>query len=198
MRDSETSTADRILEAAGQLLAEGGYEALSMRKLAAKIGLSQAAIYRHYADKDELVGRIVAKGYAELVAMVEGIAARGGSPEEILERNIAAYIDWAAARPVIFKALLLREIGPAGAGVEALAAGVARRRRTFALLAEILERGMAEGRFARADAELTAQALWTAMFGLASRVVLEGEVPPERRAALVARHTELLIRGLRP
>jgi AcrR family transcriptional regulator len=183
----EKGTAGRILEAAGELLASGGYEALSMRKIAAMVGLSQAAIYRHFRDKDELVGRLVASGYAELVALVEAVEAAG-----------AAYVGWASGRPTVFKALLLREIGPASEAVNSLSEGIAKRRRTFALLAALLKRGMEEGVFAPADPELTAQAVWTSMFGLAARLVLEGKLPPGRADLLAARHREIVIQGLRP
>ena len=191
-------TAERILEAAGELLASGGYEALSMRRIAAMVGLSQAAIYRHFKDKDELVGRLVASGYAELVALVESLEADGGPPDQVLERNIEAYVGWALGRPTVFKALLLREIGPAAEAVNSLSEGIARRRRTFALLAAHLKRGMDEGVFEPADPELTAQAVWTSMFGLASRLVMEKDLPPGRAALLTARLSRIVIQGLRP
>ncbi len=192
------STPTRIRRAAEEILAEGGYEALSMRKIASRIGLSQAAIYRHYKDKDELVGTIVAAGYAELVALVERLNEKGGSPAEILAHTVRAYVGWAEERPELFKALLLREVRPASAGVAGLAPGVARRRRTFGLLADLLARGMEEGLFARADPELTAQAVWTSIFGLAARLVLEGELPREHREALIERQVNIIVRGLSP
>ena len=193
----EEGTATRILGAATELLVAEGYAALSMRKVAGRLGLSQAAIYRHYKDKAELVGRIVAEGYAGLVAIVEGLATKSGRPETVLAEGIRAYVAFATNHASIFKAVLLQDIGQAQAGVDALSPGVARRRRTFAFLADFLEEGMKKGIFAKADPEITAQALWAAMFGLASRAAIEGGKGKHRLDAVIERQIEIVLRGLR-
>jgi AcrR family transcriptional regulator len=193
----EEGTAARILAAATELLVAEGYAALSMRKVAGRLGLSQAAIYRHYKDKAELVGRIVAGGYSELVGIVEGLATKTGRPETILAEGIRDYVGFATKHASIFKAVLLQDIGRAQTEVNALSAGVARRRRTFGLLADFLEAGMKKGVFAKADPEITAQALWTAMFGLASRAALEGGKGRRRLDAVLERQIEIILRGLR-
>ena len=194
-RIDDKKTARRILDAAAEILANEGYPALSMRRLGAAIGLSQAAIYRHYADKAELVSRLVEEGYADLAERLGGVAAAGGEVEEILAAAVRTYVEFAAERPTLFKALLLQDIGEAGKAVEAFAPGIARRRRTFELLAGLLRRGMDEGRFDQADPELTAQALWAGIFGIASRLVIEAP-EPGRRSLLVERQIEILVRGL--
>lgn len=43
------------LERAAQLAADGGTGALSLRQLARDLGVSPAALYRHFADKDALL-----------------------------------------------------------------------------------------------------------------------------------------------
>ena len=57
----ETETA--ILEAARNLLAEGGLDALSMRAVAAQVGLSATAIYHWFRGKEDLVDRVVLHGF---------------------------------------------------------------------------------------------------------------------------------------
>jgi len=63
-------------------------------------------------------------------------------------------------------------------------------------LTALLRRGIDSGLFTPSDPELSAQALWTAVFGLAARLVLEPGLPAARREALIERHIEILIRGL--
>ncbi len=46
---------EAILEAAHEFLAEQGYEAMNMDDLAARIGISKATLYQHFASKEELV-----------------------------------------------------------------------------------------------------------------------------------------------
>jgi AcrR family transcriptional regulator len=61
VRSRETETA--ILEAARNLLAEGGRDALSMRAVAAQVGLSATAIYHWFQGKEDLVDRVVLHGF---------------------------------------------------------------------------------------------------------------------------------------
>jgi len=194
-----TGSAERILEAGIRILEEEGYEALSMRKVGAAVGLSQAAIYRHYKDKAELVSRIIETGYRDLVALSASLEGGDGGPEGLLAAGIRGYFRFALERPQLFRAVLLEDIGPAGREVAVLSAGVSVRRRTFANLVELLERGMASGAFGRADPEITAQALWASMFGLAARLVIESARPEGavRAGEVIDRQIDLLLAGLR-
>src|SRR6202022_4802729 len=54
------------LRAAMELLEEGGPSALSLRAVARRAGVSPAAPYRHYADRDALISAVGAVGYREL------------------------------------------------------------------------------------------------------------------------------------
>lgn len=50
----DTSTRDRLLDAASKVFAERGYEAASVDQVAAAAGLSKGAVYWHFESKDEL------------------------------------------------------------------------------------------------------------------------------------------------
>lgn len=196
-REDGIDTAERILRAATVLLETEGYAAVSMRRVGKLAGISQAAIYRHYRDKDELVLRIVGEGYVDLVRTLEGLVFGEASPEEKLFSAFRGYIDFTMKRPSLFKALFLQDIGRAGRAVNVLDSGVSRQRRSFEILADILRQGMDEGSFEPADAELTGQVLWSAVFGLAARLAIEG-ASPEKVASLAERELGILVRGLRP
>ena len=188
------SSAVRILEAATAMLVESGYAGLSMRKLGLKVGLSQAAIYRHYRDKADLVGQIIESGYRRLLATLEAIPIPATDPAALLAAGIRAYVGFALDSPDLFKAVLLQDLGPASKAIEAFSPGVSRQRRTFASLTAQISAGVEAGVFAPCDHELTAQALWTAMFGLAARLAMEGK--GEGRQALIDRSIELMLTGL--
>jgi AcrR family transcriptional regulator len=55
-----------ILAATRDVLLENGLKGLSMRKVAARTGISATAIYRHFQNKDELLARVVDEGFAIL------------------------------------------------------------------------------------------------------------------------------------
>ena len=52
-------TTERILEAALELFAQNGYLGTSMNDIAARLGFTKAALYKHYASKQEILDRIV-------------------------------------------------------------------------------------------------------------------------------------------
>ena len=52
-------TKERILETALELFAENGYPGTSMSDIAGKLGLTKAALYKHYAGKQEILDKIV-------------------------------------------------------------------------------------------------------------------------------------------
>src|SRR5262245_54863454 len=54
-----------ILDAAGELFLEQGYEGFSMRRVAERIGYSATTIYRYYEDKDDFLFAVVNEGFSE-------------------------------------------------------------------------------------------------------------------------------------
>lgn len=54
---------ESLLSCATEIIGEGGVEALSMRKLADKVGVSRTAPYHHFKDKNELLCAIAEQGF---------------------------------------------------------------------------------------------------------------------------------------
>lgn len=59
MPKDKTATLKKILPAAKEEFLEKGFEQASMRNIAAKIGMSAAGLYRHFADKEDLFAALV-------------------------------------------------------------------------------------------------------------------------------------------
>ena len=57
----EPSTKDRITEAALRLFSEKGYLGTSLSDIAKQVGISKAALYKHFASKQEILDHIVAR-----------------------------------------------------------------------------------------------------------------------------------------
>jgi AcrR family transcriptional regulator len=56
------STRQRILASARRQFAAGGSEGVSLRRVAAQVGVTPMAIYRHFADRDALIDALVLDG----------------------------------------------------------------------------------------------------------------------------------------
>src|SRR5882757_7557151 len=90
------------LDAAMELLEEGGETALSLRAVARRAGVSPAAPYRHYADREALVSAVAAIGYRELAERLAAVHPSPSTPEQLAAVAVA-YVRFALERPALFR-----------------------------------------------------------------------------------------------
>jgi len=149
-----------LLDAADALLDQGGDGAVSLREAARMAGVSPAAAYRHFADKEALLAALALRGFEAFgAAMGQAVAQAGGSPYVARGR---AYIRFALARPGRFRLMF----GPLLARSGAHPALQAASRQAFAAL--------------QADAGGREAALrgWGLVHGLAL-LILDGAIPDD-------------------
>jgi len=99
------TTQARIFAAARQLFDLGGVEAVSMRRIAEKVGITPMAIYKHYPDKDALLNALMLDGFAAWEARVEKIRER--EPLAWLPAMGEAFLDFALTEPRRYEAAFL-------------------------------------------------------------------------------------------
>lgn len=87
MKNREKSTKEKILEEALKLFAQSGYMGTSMNDIAAKLGVTKAALYKHYSSKQEILDSIVEK----MNRMDMERAKEYEMPEGDMEEVIAGY-----------------------------------------------------------------------------------------------------------
>jgi AcrR family transcriptional regulator len=86
-----------LLTAAMDMLEADGSEALSLREVARRAGVSHNAPYRHFADREALLAAMAAEGF-DVLAEVMSRAATGGAPPEVG----VAYVRFATDHPQLF------------------------------------------------------------------------------------------------
>ena len=96
-----TGTRDAIVAAAARLLDEGGVEAVTLRAVAERVGLSHNAPYKHFLDKEALLSAVAARELRALSGIVD--ATEGALPVEAVREMAYAYVRWAARYPARFK-----------------------------------------------------------------------------------------------
>src|SRR5258708_32844875 len=69
-----------VLKAAASKIDRHGFETLSLRELAASIGVAHSAPYRHFADRDALLAALATEGFRELLKRYQDDA-RETTPE---------------------------------------------------------------------------------------------------------------------
>jgi AcrR family transcriptional regulator len=100
-----------ICDAAKQIIESHGIEALSMRTLAANLGIKAPSLYDHVKNRDEVIALVQAAG---LLDFASGFASAGPSSRD----KILFYREWALRNPqlypVVFQQKLNRELLPKG------------------------------------------------------------------------------------
>jgi AcrR family transcriptional regulator len=144
-----------LVRAAMELLEESGETALSLRAVARRAGVSPAAPYRHYADREALVSAIAAVGYRELAERLATAHPSPSTPEQLASVAIA-YVQFALERPALFRIMF---------GEPCDRDNDERVAATAAVSAYV--RSIAQRTFPQADAEALATAIWALVHGLA-------------------------------
>jgi AcrR family transcriptional regulator len=96
----------KILDAARELFAEHGYEAVTMRKIANRIEYSPTALYFHFKDKSELVRALCEHdfhAFAQRFLRVASVA----DPIERLVKSAEAYVDFALEYPNHYRLMFM-------------------------------------------------------------------------------------------
>lgn len=156
-------TGPRVREAALHLFAQHGYAAVSMRKIAAEVGVQAGALYNYTPDKQTLLFDLMRTHMEELLAAWDAQASAAGTAEGALEAFTRFHIRFNTQRAeaVFVSYMELRNLTPENFNViEGL------RRNYETRLEAILRRGVAEGRFAVAEPRITAMALIAMLTGV--------------------------------
>lgn len=98
----------KILETALDLMCEDGFDSLSMRKLATRIGMTAANIYNYYENKDELYLVIQTNGFRMLVERFAEIAGFHCGPSEKIRKMMRAYVDFGTGKPDYYEIMFSR------------------------------------------------------------------------------------------
>ncbi|MBZ8138465.1 TetR family transcriptional regulator [Rubrivivax gelatinosus] len=98
-----------LREAAERILVERGAAEVSLREVARAVGVSHAAPYRHYANREALLADIAAGGFDRLRARFAALS-QAPVPAVQFEAMAHAYVDFAVAEPAIYRLMLGPEV----------------------------------------------------------------------------------------
>ncbi|MBK7320148.1 TetR/AcrR family transcriptional regulator [Candidatus Villigracilis affinis] len=161
-----------LIKAGVEILAKDGVSGLSLRKVAMKAGVSHAAPYAHFADKQALIAAISTEGFRQLYERVSGVAEEyQNQPEKQLVEAAWAYVQFAMDDPdrfkVMFSGVLEKE--------KEYPDFVTESQRNFQLVKMIVEANQASGRLRSGDSALVALSAWGIIHGFIL-LLLEGQI----------------------
>jgi AcrR family transcriptional regulator len=165
---------EALLDAASEMLVHGGPEAISLRKLAARVGTSTMAVYTAFGGKEGLIFALYEEAFDRLAAAEEAVMK---NPEPLLYlRDLAfAYRDFALKNPSYYALMIsstlpvpdsLRhgetgETNPTARGVT--------QHRSYRIMLDAVKKCVEDGALpSHHGVEVLADALWAAVHGLCS------------------------------
>ncbi len=183
-----------LLDEAAAMIAEGGAASVTMRALGQRLGVSRAALYRHFADKTALLVAVAAAGFDRLKDRLQTIDADAPrSSVERLRRMGEAYVRFALENPAHYrlmygKEMLTREDLPElREAAEAL----------FEQFVDVIRAHQRSGTIKRQNPQAQAYVAWSAVHGLAS-LVIEGQIHgTDDIDGLIRQTTRTVLDGMR-
>src|SRR5262249_26476820 len=106
-----------ILDAAREAFAQDGYDGVSMRKVAERVGCSHGNLYLHFKDKDALFDALVAESFDRFGEGLHRMLASvpKADPVELVRKAGRAYVQFGVENPNVYEfAFILRRPGQEG------------------------------------------------------------------------------------
>jgi AcrR family transcriptional regulator len=190
---TETDVADfrdRLCEAAERLFAEKGPDAVTMRQLAAELGVSPMTPYRYFEDKDDILAAVRTSAFNRFAEALETARAASSDPRQRGEGVGQAYVRFAMANPHSYKLMFDLNQPHVEKYPDLIAAG----QRARATMTDHVKDSIAAGLYA-GDPQQIGLMMWAAAHGV---VVLQlaGMLPPGPDLYLAL--NAVLARGLAP
>jgi AcrR family transcriptional regulator len=146
---------ERIVAAALEQVAEGGYASASVSAVAARAGVATGTVYRHFPSKADLFAEVFRRASERELAVLRDVALPDGAPvAERLAAVVEAFARRALAGPVLAYAQIAEPVDPA---VEAERLRLRRGYRD--VFAGLLREGVASGELQALDVDTAAAGL---------------------------------------
>ncbi len=180
--DLEQAVRQRVIEAARGLFAREGFEAVSMRRIAAVAGCSTMGLYGYFRSKNDILRYIWEDFFVELFTAIE-TAARRGTAAQRLRRACLAYVDYWCDQPERYRMVYLnQDQAEPGEQLYVETSAILER---FDLFRRLVEAAQAEGSAHPGDPQLQGEALLCSLLGLCHSLVTIPEYPWKPRARLL-------------
>ncbi len=179
-----------ILAAAETEFAARGYATARLADIAARVGITRAAVIYHFGDKKALYEAVLEAAFGPLSEQIQASVTAPGSNAEQIERVIRAWFDHATERPTLGR-LFIREVASSEDAfrpeIERLASPM------YAAFLSAIEQGQRDGEFRPISAVHVANILAGAAIWLTSGAHLTGGQEPEPPAQRFAQYRDELV-----
>tara|TARA_R110002124_G_scaffold5415_20_gene34713 strand:- start:82 stop:840 length:759 start_codon:yes stop_codon:yes gene_type:complete len=201
----------QIIEAARALFGEGGLAQVTMRNIGARVGITQAAIYQHFEDKEAILFAVAEGFFSHLIDAKQRNVSAGLDPIEQLRASMRSYVANGLAHPEEYRLVFMTDapglrrqapvnlsgmtpcLGSFGDAEIQPSKGQIAYGHLQGLVRDLVEGGHLRGD----DPELIAECIWAAGHGLVTLLITHVDFiwAPER---LIEAQINILLNGLLP
>ena len=162
-RDSERDALKAaIIGAAAELFLEKGFDAFSMRQVAARIGYSATTIYHHFLNKEDLLKAVLDSAFSSFETEMRSAVEAEMEPARKMGALGKAYVRFGVAHPVHYQLMFQRFL----TSTEDESSICSSRSESYGLLHQGVLLGIAEGWLPGADARALTDWMWATVHGL--------------------------------
>ena len=185
-----------LLNAAAALIAERGPQGFSLREVARRARVSEAAPYWHFSSKEAVLAAVAEQGFVELARAMAEATTRVKDPRRQFQEMGVAYVRFALTHPSHLRIMFGPEIRDKAAHPSLHTAS----ERAFDMLRAAIVQGQRAGRIRAGDPMDLAVSAWALVHGL-SALIIDDQLKdvvrtPADAEALAARVCGLLRTGL--
>ena len=159
-----------LVEVATEMIAAEGVDALTLRELSRRVGVSRTAPYRHFADKSALLAAVAEEGFQRLHECLRAVAKQTAAKEQpldVFKQMGGAYIEFAVENPTHYRLMFgnsAAQFGP-DPNLEATAKTV------FDVLVTSIQQLQNAHLIKAGDPRLRAYVVWSTIHGLSSLLI---------------------------
>lgn len=161
-----------LIKAGTEILAREGLGGLSLRRVAKQAGVSHAAPYAHFKDKQALIAAISTEGFKQLYSQIETVKkTHQAEPETLLIETAWAYVQFALNEPDRFKLMFSSALEKEKEYPDFVEIS----QNNFRQLVEIVELCQRANILKDGESDLIALSIWGTVHGFVS-LLLEGQI----------------------
>jgi AcrR family transcriptional regulator len=161
-----------LIKAGTEILSEEGVAGLSLRKVAARAGVSHSAPYAHFSDKQALIAAISTEGFRQLNARLSSISDTcQAEPARLLLEVAFAYVQFALDSSAFFKLMFSGVLEKEKDYPDFVAISKA----SFQLLVALVQRCQQVGLIRPGDPDVLAVSIWSLVHGFTA-LLLERQI----------------------
>jgi AcrR family transcriptional regulator len=176
-----------LVRIAREFVRQHGSEGWSMREASRQVGVSQAAPYRHFADKAALLDAVGLEAYVELDERYRSAVDANPNPRDRAKAVARAYLQFAFEEPRLFRLIFSTP----------RLHGTREAKNSYRSFERAVEDSQARGALPVGSATTLAHVLWSAVHGVAD-LVLSNSFGRRHGKDVAEVMLDALFRGLRP